>query len=660
VKFHIFFGKSAFVRVAGLILTVFIGLSGCRKGPRLETSVYRLIDLLRIENVVRSPLSGLSAAELASDRYPVESYPPANYPDNPLGLVRRHTIGNAESKVIFAPPGTEFRFDLDLPPDPVLSFALGVVRDANSAAAMSDESEKNGGVEFIIHLEAEGRREVVFRKHFELPPVRESRTLSYSPFRLEIPAGEGKARLRFITGGSKGAFALWYHPILYARRQDRPNVVLVSVDTLRADHVGAYGYGRNTTPHLDALAAGSAVFRNVFAPSSWTLPSHVSMLTGLECRRHGVYFENDRMDPSLPTLAALLKDRGYVCGAVTGGGFVSPFYGFSRGFDSYHIGNGDLSDPNLAAYAGADAERWLEQNGDMPFFLFLHTYQPHSPYRSPEDYARKYTGPNPKWLSWDFQADHGGWTNIFRPLPEAERQNVIGLYDGEIRYTDDALIGPLVEKLKALGLFDRTLLIVTSDHGEEFFEHGAWVHTWSLYGESLKVPLVVKFPGGKHAGRKVDPIVRLTDLAPTVLDVLGIEIPAGMFDGRSLVPLLEGREREDRSVLAEIAADVVENHGPARSAAGSGRDFLILNGPYKKENLSRFATPPPAMTPLELYDLAKDPGLEKNIAGAPAKTEVVRALTRAADLSSLESRTKTARKLSKEMESQLRALGYIK
>ncbi|MBM3312400.1 MAG: hypothetical protein FJY80_12940, partial [Candidatus Aminicenantes bacterium] len=241
-----------------------------------------------------------------------------------------------------------------------------------------------------------------------------------------------------------------------------------------------------------------------------------------------------------------------------------------------------------------------------------------------------------------------------------ERQNIIDLYDGEIRYTDDALLGPLLDKLRSLGLYDRTLILVTSDHGEEFFEHGGWTHSWSLYNESLKVPLVVKFPDGRHAGREVEDIVRLTDLVPTVLEVLGIDAPEGAFDGRSLVPLLDGRDEGGRPVFAELAAEVMDSLGAPRVALSSGSDILILNGPYKKENLSLFAFPPPAFPPLELYDLGRDPAETKNIAGEASKAGLVRVLAAEAEKALAAVKPKSERKLSKELEDQLRALGYIK
>ncbi|MBM3311858.1 MAG: sulfatase, partial [Candidatus Aminicenantes bacterium] len=445
-----------------MILAVLACFPGCRKTRGAESSVFLLADLLRAENVIRSPLAGLAAGQLGPSRYPVESYPPAGLDENPLGIVRKHTAGNVEARVLFAPAGSEYQFDLTLPENPVLSFAVEVVRDLNSVAAMAAANGDASGVEFIIRLEAGRRHRVVFQKHLNLPEARESRTLNYSAHRLDLPGGGTRVRLRFITGGSKGAHALWYSPVLYGRGQTRPNVVLVSVDTLRADHVGAYGYGRDTTPHLDALAAESALFKNVFAPSSWTLPSHVSMLTGLDGRRHGVYYESDRMNPGHPTLASYLRDKGYVSVGITGGAFVAPFYGFSRGFDSYTIGHGELADSELAAKAAAEATAWLEANAEVPFFLFLHTYQVHHPYLSPEAYARRYAGPKAKRLEWDFKTDHGGWASLFRPLPAEERQNIIDLYDGEIRYTDDALLGPLLDKLRSLGLYDRTLILVTS------------------------------------------------------------------------------------------------------------------------------------------------------------------------------------------------------
>jgi len=401
------------------------------------------------------------------------------------------------------------------------------------------------------------------------------------------------------------------------------------------------------------------MFFNTYASSSWTLPSHVSMLTSLHGVHHQVAYEDDIMDPYLVTLADILRVNQFYCSALTGGGFVSAKYGFSKGFNSYSDEGGVLRQDS-AEHLFVAADRWLEREKDKGFFLFLHTFQPHSPYACPYPYKSMFLEENPRWRHLDLMSFLGGMEGIFRELEEADRQNIIGLYDGEIRYTDEKFIGPLIASLKDAGLYDRTMIIFTSDHGEEFFEHRGWGHGHSLYDESLKVPLLIKFPESRFKGRRIHEIISLVDIFPTVLEEAGIDFSAMEIDGQSLIPLIKGKLKGDRMFLADIAAHVLASRIPRRIAVNQGKEKLILSQPFSPEDLSFFLHPPPDLGPVELYDLALDPEEQRNIADSRPDLagllirkidEIVRAVP--------EKKTKKL-EMDEDLKKHLRALGYIR
>jgi arylsulfatase A-like enzyme len=273
-----------------------------------------------------------------------------------------------------------------------------------------------------------------------------------------------------------------------------------------------------------------------------------------------------------------------------------------------------------------------------------------------------FTGSRPKWKKFDTLEDLGGKFSFFKSLSDEDRRNIIGLYDGEIRCTDDVLIKPLIAELKRLGLYDDTLIVVLSDHGEEFFDHGSWGHSHNVYDESLKVPLVMKFPKSRFAGTTWTPIVRLIDILPTVLETAGVPFEAAAFDGRSLGPVLEGRDTADRAVAADIAENVLGYRTPLRIALSAGRDKVIVNEAFKSEDLAAFPAPPPVPPAVEVYDLTADPGERSNLASDAVKAKSARELVRAASglAKSLPPHGVGKTKMTKELEDQLRALGYIR
>ena len=411
------------------------------------------------------------------------------------------------------------------------------------------------------------------------------------------------------------------------------------------------------------------LFEKSYTTSNWTLPSHTALFTSLFGVSHGVYWGQHRIPPSAVMLAEVLRKNGFFCQAVTGGGLVSPFYGFWRGFDLYRSAEGGLAKENSAELVFAAAAAWLEKNTDKDTFLFLHTYQVHAPYDSPPPFDSMFTPENSRLSTFSFD-DLGGRSGSFKTLPEADRRNIIGLYDGEIRYTDDALIGPLIGKLKALGLYDRTMIILLSDHGEEFLERGAWQHGQNLYEETLRVPLVIKFPRSRFHGKKITGVCRLIDVMPTILEEMKIEPFPQELDGASLLPLITGKEKDGRFFLADTCYPSLNLGDPKRTpppgdlepdiiAFGDADTKLILNRRISPEYALEYSPPRPARPEVELYDLRSDPAEKVNL--ATDRPVVVREMLRhIQELYGKPSRRRGSRvEIDPQLREELRALGYI-
>jgi arylsulfatase A-like enzyme len=271
-----------------------------------------------------------------------------------------------------------------------------------------------------------------------------------------------------------------------------------------------------------------------------------------------------------------------------------------------------------------------------------------------------FLGKGARWRQIDLISHLGGNPGIFKTLPAEELWNIVGLYDGEIRYTDEKLIGPLIQKLKDMGMYDQTMIIFTSDHGEEFYEHHGWGHGHSLYDESLKVPLIIKFPQSQFKGQRIDDIVSLVDIFPTVLEETGIDFSALEIDGQSLLPLIKGKEKGDRTFLADIASNVLASHIPQRITLNRGREKLILNKHFRPEDLSFFISPPPDLGPVELYNLALDPGEKQNI--ADNNPQVANQFIQRIDAIYEAAMKRETKKLEmdEELKKRLKALGYIR
>jgi arylsulfatase A-like enzyme len=330
--------------------------------------------------------------------------------------------------------------------------------------------------------------------------------------------------------------------------------ILISIDTLRYDHLGCDGYALPTSPRIDRFRQDAVLFVAAIAQAPSTLASHASLLTSLLPPQHGASFKNGTaLAPGVLTLAELLRRRGIATASFNDGGQISPEFGLGRGFDRYRSQQVGPRTAHLATQV-AQTIAWLRQHPAQPFFLFLHTYEVHHPYTPDAAHLAlfetgPYRGPLPATeTSFETLARiNDGYLR----LGAGDLRHVTDTYDGEIREMDDAF-GSLIEFLVASGLYDQTAILFTSDHGEEFGEHGkvGW-HSHTLYDELLRVPLLIKYPGSAHAGGTVTRQVRSIDLAPTVLRLM--ELPAAAaFQGRDLTPLVQGHVEPARLAVGNL------------------------------------------------------------------------------------------------------------
>ena len=326
------------------------------------------------------------------------------------------------------------------------------------------------------------------------------------------------------------------------------SLILISLDTLRADRIGAYGYDRNTTPEIDSASKDGIVFERAVAASSWTIPSHMSMFSGLYPSSHGAVTVQVKVAADIPLVAELLHAQGYRTFAFTGGGNLSRRHGFHRGFDVFR--KKELHRPSGVRGIEGSVRNLIDAVGGLresePFFAFLHTYDIHCPYTSPEPFLSMFQTEGGAERSG--RTDCGKKPGERQEVTEEEASFISNRYDGAVRWVDSGL-GRLFSFLKSEGRLDRTVVVLLSDHGEEFLEHGAVGHQGSLHFELVHTPLIILAPGFTP-GRVGAPVSHV-DILPTLLDLLDIPKPEGI-QGRSFVPLMRGRESGVRECFSEL------------------------------------------------------------------------------------------------------------
>lgn len=402
------------------------------------------------------------------------------------------------------------------------------------------------------------------------------------------------------------------------RTWERPNVILIVVDALRADHLTHAAYSRNTSPFLDKLTTRGVVFERTISQSSWTKTSLPSLLSSLYPEAHGVRRVEDVLPNSVQLLPELLKKHGYRTFGIHGNPWMEERFGFNQGFDEF-IFKHWYKETLDARVLNEQALRWLDKESERPFFLFLHYMDVHSPWRPPKEF------------------------DIFGP-------EGVDQYDASILFVDSQ-IGALYEDLEKRGRADDTWVIITADHGEEFLEHGneRWGHGVTLYQEVLRVPLIFHHPSEAASGKRVSQQVRLIDIAPTILDLLRIPIPEEM-DGVSLArDVVEAAQSERKDLLAFSQVGLND--------AAPDKNLIAVTTPEHNYILDLVSGEE------ELYDLNLDPEETRNVATSnPAvarrfREEILRfrriqMAKRSTIIEGVE--------IDDDLREQLRSLGYLK
>jgi arylsulfatase A-like enzyme/Flp pilus assembly protein TadD len=415
--------------------------------------------------------------------------------------------------------------------------------------------------------------------------------------------------------GLSSVFAVQYRKT----EAKRPDIYLITIDTLRADHIHCYGYDAIETPALDSLAAEGIRFTSAFTPAPITNVSHASILTGLQPSSHGVTSFGSPLLASHPTWAELVKPKSYQTAAFIGSivldsKTLAP--GFDRGFDYYdNFPKASQLSPAKATTRwdrlerrGQEvvnhAEAWLSSHPAGPHFVWIHLYDPHDPYEPPWPFSIRYKD---------------------------------NLYDGEIAYADSAL-GNFLDFLKEKGLYQRAIIVVVGDHGEGLGDHNELTHGIFLYDSTTHVPLIIKLPAGAAAGKTIDSQVRTTDILPTVLQILNIPIPPSL-DGTSLQPLFTGSESKERVVLGETDYPLLFGWAPLRSVRTAGTKYIEAPRP-------------------EFYDLLHDKGELHNLY-EPWDKRVKNSRGILADAGMQPPRLPSSAKVGSDTLDELKALGYL-
>ncbi len=427
-----------------------------------------------------------------------------------------------------------------------------------------------------------------------------------------------------------------------------PDIIVYLIDTLRADRLGTYGYDRPISPRIDQFAAGATVFTRAQAQSSWTRTAVTSLFTGMLPQAHGVNRRDEALAPQITTLAEALKEQGYeTVGFITNGN-VDAAFGLDQGFDHYQY----LRESEDNVFFHQTAERlhswvfkWLDtlapRGQRPPFFLYVHATDPHAPYTPSDEYYERFAAGVERQRGWLEHVHDISAGRLEAPPGTAEAWS--DLYDAEIAYTDHHF-GRLLDRLRGQGIDASSLIVLLSDHGEEFFEHGGWEHGKTLYGEQLRVPLIVHLPAGQGAGQRLPILANQMDVLPTVLDYLGAE-PPDLVQGQSLLPWMRGTSTEGKD-----ASFAYLRLGARHQHSVIDRDFKLIVDAAQRPHGH------------ELFDIAADMDETRDLASQDRLEEgyldqTLRRLE--AGLRRRGAASSTRVEVDEELRRRLEALGYV-
>jgi arylsulfatase A-like enzyme len=592
-----------------------------------------------------------------------------------------HGVGEVYQETLVARSPETLSFRTTLGTNPWLDLSLGMVQD--------------GALTFRVGIDRAGDVDDHVLEHTLTTPNRwERRRVDLVAF-----AGETVGLTLSLDAETDGAIGLWGSPVVRAADVALPEtapdlrppssagsppvrprgVILIQADTRRRDHLGVFGYERETAPVLRQIAEDGALFRRSTAQATWTKVSTPSIMTSLYPLSHGVRDFADRLPAVAETLAEQYRAAGYATVAYSSVLFTGKFTNLHQGFEELHE-SGSVDDGPSSKTAREYVSRlneWLGRHRDVPFFVFLHVFDPHDPFEPRQPFATR-------WADPERREDHlreveevqehidDPLLRLFR-LPDRGALERAGLdaeaffayeqdwYDGSIRGMD-AELGRLEERLRELDLVDDTLIVFTSDHGEEFLEHGRPFHGQSVYAELTEVPLVLRWPARIAAGVEVEERVQSIDIMPTLLDASGLPHPDGL-QGRSLLPLLQAAgDPEATWVVRPAFSEKAITTGAAAPPPQDTESYSVIDGDWL---LIHNTVRPDEAPEFELYDMADDPLNTTNVAGR--HEDVVDRLSReierwrrVTETARLPEDAEAAEGLSPAELERLRSLGYVR
>ena len=430
-----------------------------------------------------------------------------------LGQAGKHIrIEDVAYRTLPAAPESRLEFAVEIPKNARLRFAY----------AVSPDFFEQPGVEFSVKVRRGDREDSVFLSLAD--PLGKPAHRAWLHADVDLRRYPGKATLVFETRGFEPTGdprrAFWGAPSINVEKVEAPLTIVYLVDTLRADHTSTYGYARETTPELTKFAKDAVLFETAIAQAPWTKPSVASIFTSLLPGQHLAVQLRDPLDPGHVTLAEMLRAKGFsTAAAIANSVIYSEGSNFEQGFDAY-VGLRDASgraSKDVPAGPVVDAAlRLLDERRGLPTFLYVHTMDPHVPYVPPPPFDRMWPPyPEPGHPAVDPRTDY---------KEPRDKERMIAQYDGDVAYGDQEF-GRFVRELKARGRYDGALFIFLADHGEEFMDHGQWLHGRSVFDELIKIPMVVKFPAERDAGKRVAQQVQSVDVLPTVLQEMGLPVP---------------------------------------------------------------------------------------------------------------------------------------
>jgi arylsulfatase A-like enzyme len=519
--------------------------------------------------------------------------------------VREHVgnqvrINDVVRETLPASPPSLLRFEVKIPKGARLSLAAGIPADRQARP----------GVDFVVTVRRKGRDFVVWNELVN--PVAKESHRRWVPIDVDLARFSGETvelilETRGFDAHGEVRRAFWGTPTLTAPAVHSPLAIIYLVDTLRADHTTPYGYSRDTTPELAAFAKEAVLFETAVAQASWTKPSIASILTSQLPGRHRAVQLRDALDPGIVTLAEMVRVRGIATGAAIANSVIySQGTGFEQGFSLFAGLHGADDRPTKTVEAAPvvdTALNWIDSRRGFPSFLFVHTMDPHVPYTPPPPFDQLYEPhPTPDHPAADPRTDYK------EPL---DRDRMLAQFDGEIAYGDREF-GRFLRELKARGLYDEALIVFMADHGEEFLDHGMWLHGKSVFDELIRVPLVVKFPGKSHAGRRVARQVQTVDVLPTVLETFSLPVPVPpIIVGRSL------RQVAEKEVPPVEAISEISHRGYVAHGIRTEQDKYIRRFSPKEDEL--------------FFDLKADPKEQANLVdGSGPRVSALRSRVEAA------------------------------